>query len=114
MHNPASWRNGLSLLFAIFLFIHCSTPATEKITPKSYIVEIKQMKFVPDLVNAQKGDTITWINKDIVNHDVTEVATGAWTSGILPFGKSWSLVVANSSDYYCSIHVVMIGRIKVD
>ena len=114
MHTSAKWRNDLLLLFAIFLFARCSTPAPEKIASKSYTVEIKQMKFVPAVVNAQKGDTVTWINRDIVNHDVTEVAAGAWTSGILPYGKSWSLVVSHSWDYYCSIHVVMIGKIKVE
>jgi plastocyanin len=113
MNHSIIARNRYPALFFILFFTCCSSPAPKKITYKSYIVEIKQMQFIPAVVNAQIGDTVTWINKDIVNHDVTEVATGAWTSGVMTLGKSWSLVIANSWDYYCSIHVVMIGRINV-
>ncbi len=80
---------------------------------KSYNVEIKQMQFQPAELLVQKGDTVVWINHDIVAHDITEQAGKLWASGPLAPGKSWSLVVTESSDYYCSIHVVMKGRLIV-
>jgi plastocyanin len=78
-----------------------------------HVVEIKGMKFVPEEITVAKGDTIEWINKDITTHDVTEEPTKAWTSSPLVAGKSWSTVVKKTSDYYCSLHVVMKGKIVV-
>lgn len=34
-------------------------------------VEIKNMKFVPDDITVKKGDTIVWVNRDMMAHDVT-------------------------------------------
>ena len=78
-----------------------------------YSVEIKQMKFQPASLTVQKGDTVIWTNHDIVMHDVTEEKSKAWTSGPLAPGQSWSLVVTESADYYCSIHLVMKGKLTV-
>ena len=105
-------RNCLYSLCAIFLLNSCATE-TEKAVPRVYTVEIKQMKFQPEVINVQKGDTVVWINKDIVAHDVTEEQNKAWTSSVMPSGSSWSLVATQSADYYCSIHVVMKGKLVV-
>lgn len=86
-----------------------STPAATKQAP---VVVIEQMKFVPDTLTVKKGDTITFINKDLVPHDVTEIAKG-WKSGTLNPDSSWRFVPQKDADYFCSIHVVMKGRIKV-
>ena len=71
------------------------------------------MKFQPAELIVQKGDTVVWINNDIVAHDVTEESSKAWTSSVMPVGQSWSLVVTQNADYYCSIHVVMKGKLVV-
>ncbi|WP_008583893.1 plastocyanin/azurin family copper-binding protein [Niabella soli] len=76
------------------------------------VVVIEQMKFVPDNITVKKGDTITFINKDIVPHDITE-ATEGWKSGKLDPGSSWRFAPQKDENYFCSIHVVMKGRIKV-
>jgi plastocyanin len=78
-----------------------------------YTVEIKQMKFQPAELVVQKGDTVVWINHDIVPHDVTEESKKAWTSSLMPVGTSWRLIVNESAGYYCSIHVVMKGKLVV-
>ncbi len=82
--------------------------------PTLHVVEITQMKFVPDVVNVNKGDTILWINKDMVDHDVTEQKLHSWTSSRLPAGASWKMVATKSDAYYCSLHVIMEGKIIVD
>ncbi|MBL7698249.1 MAG: hypothetical protein JNK79_08830 [Chitinophagaceae bacterium] len=81
---------------------------------KNHIVLIQGMKFQPAELTVNSGDTVTWINKDFVDHDVTEEQTKAWTSSVLPNGKQWSRVINSSTDYYCSIHVVMKGKLKVN
>ena len=105
-------KHCIYLLFPILLVYSCAGK-TEKHTPKSYTVEIKQMKFQPADLTIQKGDTVVWVNRDIVAHDVTEESNKAWTSSVMPVGQSWSLVVNQSADYYCSIHVVMKGKLIV-
>src|SRR5690606_30234818 len=82
--------------------------------PKLHVVEITQMKFVPEVVNVNKGDTIMWVNKDMVDHDVTKQKLNTWTSSRLPAGTSWKMVATQSDAYYCSLHVIMEGKIVVD
>jgi len=99
---------GIGLLMANMLLNSCSGT---KEKPRTYTVEIKDMKFVPDTIMVNKGDTVLWLNKDMVAHDVTEQASKAWSSSIIPAGQSWKMEVKDESDYYCSIHEVMKGKI---
>jgi plastocyanin len=79
-----------------------------------HTIEIKGMKFEPEEINVKRGDEIIWINKDIVAHDVTEQKSNKWTSSKLEVGSSWRMAATKSEIYYCSIHVVMKGKIIVD
>ena len=103
-------KNSIYLLCFIFLLNSC-TSTSEKVIHKAYNVDISQMQFQPASLTVQKGDTVIWTNNDIVPHDVTEEKDKRWTSGPLAPGKSWSLVVTESADYYCSIHVIMKGKL---
>jgi len=109
--------NSLILAFPLFILSSCSTSpektAPAKYTPKTFRVEISQMKFQPATITVHQGDTVEWINKDMVAHDVTQVPNSTWTSSSLAPGKSWKMAVAESDDYYCSIHVVMVGKLIV-
>jgi len=100
-------------LFAglLVLFVSCTQqkPATE-----NHIVVIEGMKFQPSALLVRSGDTVTWINRDIVDHDITEENTKAWSSGILGAGEQWSRVTTSSASYFCSIHMVMKGKLKVN
>ena len=105
-----------SYSFCVFLFIvlcsGCSpSPSVKK--AKAYTVEIKQMKFVPAELVLQKGDTVRFINHDLVPHDITEASRKVWTSTPIPVDSSWTLVVSETADYYCSIHPVMKGKLLV-
>lgn len=85
-----------------------------KNTATFHTILIKQMKFDPAELNVHKGDTVLWINKDITDHDVTEETTKAWTSAKLAMGKSWTKVIKENTNYHCSIHVVMKGKLIVE
>ncbi|HET6540793.1 MAG TPA: cupredoxin domain-containing protein [Chryseolinea sp.] len=124
---------GRPVIFIILLFFSC-TPASKKDSeakqdsveddiaepprqqdePKTHIVEIKQMKFEPAEIKVHKGDRVLWINKDITNHDVTELSKKAWASSPLSTGQSWSMTVTQSEDYFCNLHQVMKGKIIVE
>ena len=79
-----------------------------------HTIEIKQMKFFPETLSVSKGDKVIWVNKDIVEHDVTEFTRKEWASSKLATDASWSLIVTKSEDYYCNLHVVMRGKIIVE
>jgi plastocyanin len=100
----------------------CSSPDEKKATeqesaraipvPNTYTVEIRQMKFSPEVITVKKGDKIVFVNHDMVNHDITEEGK-AWSSSTLEPEKSWALTATESQNYYCSLHVVMKGKIIV-
>lgn len=101
------------LLIAGIGFLTSCNPDTESAaTNKTDTVLIDQMKFVPQDLTVNKGDTVVFINKDIVAHNATEVDS-AWRSPDLNMGESWSFVPEKSADYFCSIHIVMKGHIEV-
>ncbi|GEO04783.1 hypothetical protein AAE02nite_24470 [Adhaeribacter aerolatus] len=107
MLNVWVWGLFLPLIFRGY------NPGTESKAPKIYTVEIREMKFVPAEIRVNKGDTIVWVNRDMVAHNVTEEKSKAWASPLLPVGKSWKMVASKNSAYFCSLHPVMKGRIAV-
>jgi plastocyanin len=110
--HVAVFYSSLFLLGTFIAFDSCSSGAN-KHANRSFIVEIKQMQFQPSELVVQKGDTIVWVNRDIVAHDVTEESTKAWASSSLATGQSWNRVFTESANYYCAIHQVMKGKIVV-
>ncbi|WP_409070344.1 plastocyanin/azurin family copper-binding protein [Aliifodinibius sp. S!AR15-10] len=78
---------------------------------KTHIVEIKKMKFIPSEITVAPGDSVQWINRDIVAHNVTEEFSTDWKSPDLKIGESFTLQVNNTESYLCTLHPVMTGRI---
>jgi plastocyanin len=70
------------------------------------------MQFQPAELLVNKGDTVFFINRDIVVHDVTE-KNRSWASSPLSTDHEYSMVVKNDVEYYCSIHPVMKGKLRV-
>lgn len=113
-------KSSVALLFIALLFANCnnqngdkSVEAQDIYKPQKHVIEIKDMKFQPDDLIVHKGDIVIWINKDIVAHDVTE-DNKAWASSPLASEASWQKVFSESAAYYCSIHVVMKGKVTVE
>ena len=77
-------------------------------------VTIDQMTFNPPKLTVRIGDTIEWINKDVVDHTATEKASGLWNVSIAP-GKTAKVVVkkAGRFDYYCRYHPNMTATLVV-
>ena len=75
-------------------------------------VEIQNMQFNPQQVTVAQGDTVLFINKDIVTHNVTE-ENKAWASKDLPTNQEFKIKVDTSFNYYCSLHPVMKGKVLV-
>ena len=90
------------------------TTAAENANVKAetHVVTMENMKFNPATITVKKGDKVTFINKDIVAHNATETKN-AWASPLLQNGQSWTFSPEKTSDYYCTVHVVMKGKIIV-
>lgn len=90
------------------------TEITESANEKAsvHVVTIENMKFNPATITVNKGDQVTFINKDIVGHNATEV-NKVWASPMLQTGQSWTFTPEKTSDYYCMVHLVMKGKIIV-
>ena len=63
-------------------------------------------------ITLNKGEKVTFINKDIVAHNATETKN-SWASPMLANGQSWTFTPKKTSDYYCTVHMVMKGKIIV-
>jgi plastocyanin len=76
-------------------------------------IVMEKLGYVPAEAQAKVGDTIEWVNKDILAHTAT-ATDGDWNVVITP-NKTEKLVLqkAGAVDYYCKYHPNMKGRLIV-
>ena len=63
--------------------------------PQRHVVEIRGMAFHPEVLEVRRGDTVVWINRDIVPHTATATRKPAGNRGI-PAPSSRGRVVSTS------------------
>jgi plastocyanin len=76
-------------------------------------VTIDKLVYAPTEVTAKVGDTIEWVNKDILAHTAT--ATNKDWDVMIASKQTGRLVLkkAGSFDYFCKFHPNMTGRVTV-
>ena len=76
-------------------------------------ITIQKLVNVPAEANAKVGDTVEWINKDVLAHTAT-ARNGDWDVMIGP-NKTGRVVLkkAGTVDYYCKFHPNMTGRLII-
>lgn len=104
----------VSMVMAIAMTIApgMMSASTAQYSVKKHVVEITGLEFVPNTIDVSPGDTITWMNRDIVPHTATSV-DGSWDTGVLNQNESKSVVVSQNmtSAYLCRFHVNMSGTV---
>lgn len=77
-------------------------------------VEIKSFSFQPDSITVQVGATVSWVNRDSVDHTVTS-GDGAFNSGNIMSGGGFKFTFTKPGtyNYHCSIHPSMTGVVTV-
>jgi plastocyanin len=62
------------------------------------------------------GDTVVWVNEDMVPHTVTGAGNGGPASGELGAQAEfrWVAGAAGRVAYRCAYHPVMVGEVMVD
>jgi plastocyanin len=82
--------------------------------PQVHTVLIEGMRYQPQGLTVAPGDTVVWINRDMVPHTATS-ASGRFGSNEIAPGKSWTHTVrgAGEFDYICTYHPLMKAVLRV-
>lgn len=77
-------------------------------------VDITGFAFSPSTITVDSGTTVTWTNKDSVQHSATS-DNGAFDTGTFSNGdsKSFTFTKSGTYNYHCSIHTSMRGTVIV-
>ena len=86
----------------------------ERPKPKTHTVTMENMRFEPESLTVARGDTVVWVNKDLVPHTATS-KTGGFDSQVIQAEKSWKFTVRKKGDlaYVCTFHPTMIAMLRV-
>lgn len=77
-------------------------------------ISIDGMRFVSAAVSVKRGDTVIWVNRDLVPHTAT--AADAFDSQATAPGTSWSYVARKPGRYddVCGLHPMMKATLRVE
>ena len=81
--------------------------------PGRHELEIRELAFPAPPEGVRAGDTLVWVNRDLVPHTVS--AEGVWESGALAPGDSFKIALgtAKAFHYLCDYHPTMRGTLVV-
>jgi plastocyanin len=88
--------------------------AGDRPKPKTHTVTMEGMRFQPEVLTVAAGDTIVWVNQDIVPHTATSDA-GRFDSKDIRGGQSWRYTARNKGEfpYVCTFHPPMKALLRV-
>ncbi len=77
-------------------------------------VDIQRFTFMPERLVVAVGDTVVWVNRDLVPHALA-AQDGSWGSSSLETNITWELRVTEetSGAYFCPYHPTMRGQVQV-
>ncbi len=80
--------------------------------PMLHRVTIEQLQYRPAVVSAALGDTVEWLNRDIVPHTATALDR-RWDTGDIQPGARGRVVIRErgAQAYGCQYHPEMKGRV---
>lgn len=80
--------------------------------PATHTVTIKKFEYVPGALSVRAGDTIDWVNEDIVPHTAT-ARDRSWDTGEIKPGESATIPITEvfSPEYFCVYHPMMEGSV---
>ncbi|MBK0392909.1 cupredoxin domain-containing protein [Ramlibacter algicola] len=78
-----------------------------------HTLTMEGMKIQPASLVVQRGDKVTWVNKDVVPHTAT--AKGVFDSGQIANGAKWTWTATKAGDfpYVCTYHPGMKAQLTV-
>jgi plastocyanin len=94
---------------------HAVSPAaTAMAKPQAHTVVIEGMRFQPEGLTVAPGDTVVWLNRDMVPHTATSASARFDSTEIAP-GKSWTYTAKARGEftYLCTYHPTMKGIVRI-
>ena len=100
----------LRIALAALPWLASQAPATAA----TRTIEIDAMAFAPPSVTVRRGDTVVWVNRDLVPHTAT--AGKVFDSGAIAPGRSWTTIAKTPGrhDYVCTLHPTMRASLLVE
>lgn len=76
------------------------------VTGSQVIVELKNLQFMPKGIRIKAGTTVTWVNKDVAIHNVSQVESAFLSQDELRDGDSYSFTFSKPGiyRYQCTFH----------
>jgi plastocyanin len=101
-------------LSSFLLFGTVDVARAADVAPLVHTVLIEGMRYQPERLTVAEGDTVVWINRDMVPHTATS-ASGRFDSNEIAPGKSWTHTVAATGEfaYICTYHPLMKAVLRV-
>lgn len=83
--------------------------------PVTHTVTIDASSYHPAWLMVGVGDTVVWVNQDVIPHTVTAADT-RFDSQAIAAGASWRFTVGSTgaTRYACLFHPTMTGRIEAE
>lgn len=105
---------GTRALAAALTVAAVSVPLLVPAQAADHVVDIAGPAFRPAHITVQAGDTVTWINRDIVPHTATADG-GHWDTGKIAAGARVTVTVTDdmAGGYICAYHPSMTGGVTV-
>jgi plastocyanin len=106
-------KKTVTILLAIFFV---ATLTATSVSAKTVDVSIKGSAFNPQTAQISKGDFVSWMNKDTINHNVKSVSgPSLFDSGTIHPGQSYEFQFTNigTVEYRDSTNPNMRGTVKV-
>jgi plastocyanin len=90
--------------------------AAGALAAEGMVADVKTFQFQPKVIEVHAGATVTWTNRDNIEHTITSgTPDGSFASE--PFGKGKSFTATfdkpGEYTYFCSRHKSMHGTVKV-
>ena len=114
MKNAAALAVLAISLSTFLLFEAVSMAGAANAAPRVHTVLIEGMRYQPEGLTVATGDTVVWINRDMVPHTATS-ASGRFDSNEIAPGKSWTHTVRTTGEfaYICTYHPLMKAVLRV-
>ena len=106
------------LLLVVLALLLCGAGAEavqKKRKPVTHTVTVDATSFSPAKLSVAPGDSVIWVNKDVIPHTATSQKPGIFDSGTILAGKSWKHTFKTGGEiaYICLFHPTMKATLRV-
>lgn len=99
----------MTVLLVLLSSVICATASSEPV--QHHEVVISGFAFVPKVLAVSPGDIVTWVNKDVVPHNVVISSNHKAISPDLESGDTFAFVVTEAMAYECGFHPSMTAEL---